>query len=142
MSKVICVVLVSAALTACTIEARPNPDICKPLEDNTREEGLLGDPELSAASIAAEACIHREAYRLASGQDEPATVSRAVIQACERDVSRYVSMTRARFYRAVDQSGEGDPNQAANQHVEVVEARFREEALMRVVEGRAGNCRL
>ena len=129
------------AIAGCSNDERPNPEICKPIDDNLSNGTLIGHPELSPAGNAADVCIHREAYRLASSSDDPAIVSRAVVQACEREVSRFVAISRASFYQAVQQSGEGDPAQSANQHVRSIEADLQNEALMRVVEGRAGNCR-
>lgn len=100
--------------------------------------------ELPWTKTDAEACLHRNAYRLAPSKDAADIVARAVVQACEQEVTKAASLYRADAYDfAVTVGRETTDN--ADRRAGEAEANalksYREYAMMRVVEGRAGNCK-
>lgn len=74
-------------------------------------------------------CAHRWAYRLAISRDPAPIVAKAVQRACEGVVSYYVQ----------EQYGKADIQTRADVRTEQL-AEVESEALMRVVQSRAGGC--
>lgn len=107
-------------------------------------EMLKMSDTLPWTKINAEACLHRNAYRLAPSKDAADIVARAVVQACESEVLKAVSLYRADSYDFAIRVGRATTDEAY-QTADGAEANaqksFLEYAMMRVVEGRAGNCK-
>lgn len=122
--------------------------VCQAVFEPTRvddaAEMLKMSDTLPWTKTAAEACLHRNAYRLSPSKDAADIVARAVVQACEGEVLKAVSLYRADSYDFAIRVGRATTDQA-DQMAVGAETRanrsYLEYAMMRVVEGRAGNCK-
>lgn len=122
--------------------------VCQPVYEATRVDDpgamLKMSNELPWTKTDAEACLHRNAYRLASSKDAADIVARAVVQACESEVMKAVSLYRADAYDFAVNVGRETTDGAharATRAEENALKSYLEYAMMRVVEGRAGNCK-
>lgn len=88
----------------------------------------------------AEACVHRQAYRLASSNDSAEIVAKAAVEACEPGID-IAARLAAREEREQDPVGlrlAGDPSLGTR--INDIKAAYERFALLKVVEGRAGGC--
>lgn len=88
----------------------------------------------------AERCLHRNAYRLAFASDDTDVIARATITACESQVERAVSHRRAAAFEEGDGVPLSDRIQAGDDAEAAARRSWTEYAVMRIIEGRAGNC--
>lgn len=83
-----------------------------------------------------EGCVHRWAYRLSRSPDPARVVAVATVQACETAISWYVTnnttMRAALGHAGID----------AEAFEAMIQKRAGDEALFRVVQARAGHCRV
>lgn len=98
---------------------------------------LWNDPEWRRGK--AEACIHRSAYRLARGGDDAAVIAPAVSAKCQDDIANAVSLASL---QPNDLFGSIWPSEfGLAERRNRSKAYYQDFALLKVVEGRAGNCR-
>lgn len=137
--------IAALALTACSTE---NSSICSPVPDLAEDVGpgaieAMARQDPAWLESRAVNCVHRWGYRLAGSDDDGATVAKAVMQACDGAVSAHASAQEnivLDFHRE-----DSAPN------VELMElgertrteklAQMEREALFRVQQARAGNCK-
>jgi hypothetical protein len=122
--------------------------VCQPVFEATQSDDpvamLKMSNEIPWTKTDAEACLHRNAYRLASSKDAADIVARAVVQACESEVMKAASLYRADAYDFAITVGRETTDGADARATKAEEGAlksYREYAMMRVVEGRAGNCK-
>jgi hypothetical protein len=85
----------------------------------------------------ADACVHRQAYRLATSGDPAATVAMAAIEACEPAVSHSAAINAHwEMEQGYIPAGAEVIARAAE-----IKANYERFALLKVVEGRAGGCK-
>lgn len=143
MKKSIFIGGIAMGLTGCG--AAQDNSICTsviypPFPDDASESVALQD-DLDWQWKRAEACLHRQGYRLAGSEDPAETVAKAVVEACEAEVGAAAALIHKRDF---DQSlaptvrGKMDEAQESERLARESYERF---ALLKVVEGRAGNCR-
>lgn len=110
------------------------PRASEAVEDSVRNQG---DPEWHR--VRTEACVHRKAYLLAPSDDPAETVADAVITYCQPNIDAAAS--RAAYSEAdPTNSGRFDSEMLERRTVEI-KASYNQLALLKVIEGRAGNCR-
>jgi len=122
-----------------------DPAICTPITDplspTSIEQAEQQNRDPVWVRLRAEACVHRNAYRIAGSPDEADVVARAVIEACSSAIDQSVAMTRSEGVLIL---GEMDPA-ARLAEGDAIEERARRSwqslALLKVVEGRAGRCK-
>lgn len=132
--------IVAVAITLAGCGARPDDSICTPIFDavtptDTQDSmRLQRDPDWQMKR--ADACVHRQAYRLAHSTDPAETVAKATVEACEAVISTSASINAA---HEVDQGyvGVGE----VTFRIDSIKAAYERMALLKVVEGRAGKCR-
>lgn len=136
--------LLALSLGGCSQSNSICQAIFEPTNVDDPVEMLKMSDTLPWTKTAAEACLHRNAYRLAASEDAADIVARAVVQACESEVLKAVSLYRADSYDFAIRVGRATTDQAY-QTADAAEANaqksYLEYAMMRVVEGRAGNCK-
>ncbi len=109
-----------------------NPDVCSSIsyldvgKANDRfVANKLPDPP--------EQCVHRWSYRLASASGSNIEIARAAVAACKEPIE----------FAAMPANRAGEPDPAAyDQAVKEVRADVFEQALFRVVQARAGKCKV
>lgn len=125
--------LLSLAVAAC---GSGGDRICSPpLPLSAAHDKLIasqGVAEVIAAREAAEACVHRWAYRLASAADPAEVVARAVVAACD-DAPAYNLRARAGLLQKNNMPFDGGAMVAEGERLKGL-------ALFRVVQARAGRC--
>lgn len=137
------IVAMTAVLASCAQGSDPKvciPIIEPPTADDPVEMVKMRDTlEWSIGN--AETCLHRNAYRLAKSTDESETVARAAVQACESAVERAISYRRATAFQAEPSGTPLDERLKVGDEAEAAARRsWFEFALLKVVEGRAGDC--
>lgn len=138
MNKMI-LIAVAATLAGCSNNGDPN--ICKFIIDYTAPTNM-SEAEKNRTDIGwqgnrASACIHRMAYRLAASNDPAETVTQAVLSACREQINTSTLATAEHMAKVFSRTDEASFERTVQQF----ENKFREEALVRVVEGRAGKCK-
>lgn len=134
----VAVVAASALLTGCG--GRGDPSVCTPILEPTTPSDA--DASLAAQRDAewqrqrADACVHRQAYRLAGSGDPAETVAAAVVEACEAAVAHSAAVN-AHWEMEQGYLAAGDQ---VIQRAAEIEANYERFALLKVVEGRAGGC--
>ena len=92
------------------------------------EVGSSSDEQAKIASL----CIHKFGYRFGRAEGENREIADAVVGRCRNSLDRVLHLKQE----------EGAQSDASFTSIDAkfIEDRFREEALRRVVEGRAGKC--
>lgn len=125
--------LLSLAVAACS---QGGERICSPpLPLSAAHDKLIvsqGVAEVLAAREAAEACVHRWGYRLASAPDAAETVARAVVAGCD-DAPAYSLQARTALLQKHNMAFDGGSMVAERERLKGL-------ALFRVVQARAGRC--
>lgn len=131
---------VALALAGCA--ETTNSAICKPIGDSTidgldRSPGNLNEGK---ARTLAQDCLHRNAYRLAQSDDTADIVARAVVEACEADIGVATALLHKSSYDSFPTRPIAQRTAEAGKVAEAAKGSYREYALLKVVEGRAGDC--
>lgn len=126
------------ALTGCTNNG--DPDICTAIVDapvaELSSESLENDFDPGWQRKNADACVHRQAYRLATSDDPAETVAKAVVEFCGGIIAT------SAIVNANDEVAKGLFTQdQRNQRADQIAANYEPFALSKVVEGRAGKCK-
>lgn len=137
------VAAITVSLASC---AQGNdPKICtqiiEPPSSTDPVAGVAKRDTLEWSMASAEACLHRNAYRLASSTDEAETVARAVVQACENAVERAVSYRRSGAFASGSDLPLSERVSVGDEAEAAARRSWTEFALLKVVEGRAGKCK-
>lgn len=136
--RAVCILLI-AGLAGCGVQADPNicEAITEPPEMPPQESR---DHMLERRRIAAEACVHRWAYRLARSNEAAPIVAQAVEERCETEITTGLMLVTPPVASRLER--EGTPYDRAWKEAE---AQGRDSyaalSMMRVVQARAGNCR-
>lgn len=131
LAKLILVAMSALTLAACG----QDNSICKIIIEPTTPDD--GSSNGGRESMAAEACIHRQAYNLAKSSDPAEIVAKATVESCEQQIDT-AARTSAHYTTTILKiEEEGHIDQRIGQIKEGYE-RF---ALLKVVEGRAGKCK-
>lgn len=116
--------------------------IIEPQQSSGVEDSLAKQPDPEWQRMRAEACVHRQAYRLAASPDPASTVAKAVVVYCENPidgVARVSAHSEIRLlgdHRATEQELD-----ALDKRIAEIKYSFEDFALSKVVEGRAGKCK-
>ena len=138
------VALATIVLTGCT--NRGNPTVCTSIQEppsaTSVEDSLASQQDPEWQRVRAEACVHRQSYRLASSSDPAETVAKAVVVHCESPID---GAARVSAHTEIDPAADDivtpeELNALAGRIAEIT-ANFEKYALSKVVEGRAGNCK-
>lgn len=130
--RALVIVLAAAALGACQDRDKPVAGVCKPFG-----EAQAAAPGPGAAAL--DDCLHRWAYTLARGRDEPGAVAAAVVTACSAHLSRWNQQALG----AEDPAGDA-PSLVTGRTTNPIAERANfasDRALFYVVQARAGDCR-
>lgn len=131
LAKLILVTMSALTLAACG----QDNSICKiVIEPTTADDGSSNG---GREGMAAEACIHRQAYNLAKSSDPAEVVAKAAIESCEQQIDT-AARTSAHYTTAllkIDDEGHID------QRIAQIKESYERFALLKVVEGRAGRCK-
>lgn len=135
------VITVATVLTLAGCGARPDNSICTAIidppspKDATESLALQGDAAWQVKR--ADACVHRQAYRLARSSDPATIVAKAVVEACRSPISAVGPLI------SLDERdvGVNPPRWVVDSRLREVDGLYEQRALSKVVEGRAGNCR-
>jgi hypothetical protein len=137
------IITAAIALTLMGCGARPNASICEPVVDpasaTSIEDGLTLQRDPAWQRKRADACVHREAYTLAASSDPAEVVAKAVGEACEANIDASARLTAAEERDPLGIRQAGD--QTIDARITEIKAAYERFALLKVVEGRAGNCR-
>lgn len=138
------VVLVTAGLTGCG--ALPNDKVCTaiyPAPGNGTPAALERDRDLGWQRQRAEACLHREAYKLAVADADILSITNAAIERCQPAFSMTVALAGdEEERRLLSERVSAETAFAANSVASGLESeRLDRMTSTWVVEGRAGNCR-
>lgn len=137
------VLLVSLFLTGCG--QNKGSDVCQPIAeadrpmDGVAQIEMMQTPEYAVAVT--ERCLHHHAYRLAGASDDMDVIARAAITACENQVERAVSQRRSAAFEEGTGISLSERIQAGDDAEAAARKSWTEYALMRAVEGRAGDCK-
>lgn len=118
--------------------------VIEPISLDDPVEMLKLSNTIEWAKSDAEACVHRNGYRLAGAKEAADLVARSVVQACESPIEKAVSFVRADQYDfavRVARATTDEADQSADESEAKARKSYLELAMMRVVEGRAGNCK-
>jgi hypothetical protein len=136
--------LLALGLFGCTQSNSVCQAITDPIALEDPVEMLRLSNTMAWAKSDAEACVHRNGYRLAGAKETADLVARSVVQACESPINKAVSFVRADQYdfavRVVRETTD-EADQSADEAEAKARKSYLELAIMRVVEGRAGNCK-
>lgn len=139
--------LVLAALVLSSCSGKDgDPNVCTPVLDppsaTSVEDSLARQRDPEWQRVRAEACVHRQAYRLATSPDPASTVAKAVVVYCEGPISATAGVSAY-----TERGGEAmrlpslEAMDIVNARIAEIETNFEKFALSKVVEGRAGKCR-
>lgn len=138
-------ILIALALLLVGCGARQDGSICMaivdPLTPQSAEDSLALQSDTDWQRARAEACVHRQAYRLAHSSDPAQTVATAVMEACDVPVAAAVALIRSKIYTATEGNRSEDRQASAQVYADDALKSYERLALLKVVEGRAGNCR-
>lgn len=117
--------------------------IIEPREASGVEDSLENQRSPEWQRVRAEACVHRQAYRLATSSDPAPTVAKAVVVYCENpiDAVARVSAFAERDPLAIRTPSDGTMK-VIDDRIAEIKTNFESFALSKVVEGRAGKCRV
>lgn len=130
--------LLILSLAGCSTQADPNT--CEPIvEPPDMPPQESSERMLERRRIAAEACVHRWAYRLAKSDEAAPIVAKAVEERCETEITTGLMLVTPQVARQLERNGV-----PSSQAWKDAEAQGRKSyaalSLMRVVQARAGNC--
>jgi len=142
MNKLILIAIVGT-ITAC--QAGPDESICtaiiEPMTPVDAEDSVRLQSNGDWVRTRAEACVHRQAYRLAASSDPAETVAKAALEACEAEVGAAVALMHGRTYDGTAGLNRELRLESAKLYADRAADSYKSLALLKVVEGRAGNCR-
>lgn len=140
MRTLIAMTAFAAMLAGC--QNSGDPKICTMIIDPppppSLDRQMTSQEEVNWNRTRAEACLHRQAYRLANSSDPAETVAHAVTEACEAPIAE-----SAAWIHKVTWDGATSDEQAAlseQARLAAIES-YGSFALLKVVEGRAGKCK-
>lgn len=138
--------IIAAALILTGCSNNGDPSVCTPILDprsaSSIEDGIQLQRDPSWQLARAEACVHRQAYRLATSPDPAPTVAEAVVVFCEgpiqatADVSAYSEQGKEAIRMPTQETMD-----IINARIAQIKTNFESYALSKVVEGRAGKCK-
>lgn len=132
-------VAASALLTGCG--SRGDSSVCTPILEPTTpadaEASVAAQRDADWQRKRADACVHRQAYRLAASGDPAETVAAAAVEACEAAVAHSAAVN-AHWEMEQGYLAAGDQ---VIQRAADIKANYQRFALLKVVEGRAGRCK-
>lgn len=135
------VLIAAVAITLAGCGVRPDDSICTPIFDPPSAQSADDSLEFSESPDwqrkRADACVHRQAYRLALSEDPAETVAKAVVEFCASPIAGSAVLNAN---KEVDQ-GYIDASERDARMEAIVKA-YEPFALSKVVEGRAGKCRV
>lgn len=131
-------------LTGCS--PQPDNDVCTRIieapQPTDAEDSLAKQRDPQWQLVRAEACVHRQAYRLAASPDPAPTVAKAVVVFCEAPID---GVARVSAFAERDplsiRSPSDETMRVVDERIAEIKANFEDFALSKVVEGRAGKCR-
>ena len=135
------VIITAIVLTLTGCGPRHDNTICAPIIDpptpKDSTEAVANQSDAGWQVARADACVHRQSYRLANSSDPATVVAKAVVEACGPPIS---SAARS---AAMDEQEVGGtvPGWTIQSRITGIEAAYERFALSKVVEGRAGRCR-
>ena len=142
MNKPVLIAVAAIALAGC--QARPNSNICTPIIEPLTPVDVQDSSRLQSdvdwQRTRAEACVHRQAYRLAPSTDPAETVARAALEACDAEIGAAVALIHGRTYDATQGFSREQKLESAKYYADRASKSYERLALLKVVEGRAGKC--
>lgn len=134
-------VAIGAALLLGSCGPQPDSNICLKVSAPEAPAGRSVQFNEEWQRQNAEACVHRQAYRLAKSGDPAQTVADAVVEACESEIGTATMFIHGRTFRESLAPDIQTKVKEAEADQKRAEASYRSLALLKVVEGRAGHCR-
>ncbi|RYF30183.1 MAG: hypothetical protein EOO23_05705 [Comamonadaceae bacterium] len=123
-----------------------DPSVCTPVLEPRRsssvEDSLAKQQNPDWQLVRAEACVHRQAYRLAKSPDPAPIVAKAVVVYCEAPIDGVARVSaHSEIDAAADDLVTSEELSALADRIAEIKTNFESYALSKVVEGRAGKCR-
>jgi len=132
------VIAVALILTGCSNKG--DPAICTvitdPVESESSEQFLKDEMSPSWNKAKADACVHRQAYRLSQSSDPAATIAKAAVEICGGEIATSAILNaNEEVHNRIIAMNQRDRRADAIAHA------YEAFALSKVVEGRAGKCK-
>lgn len=139
----IAIILTGLVLAGCSNTGKNEvcSQIIEPQQSSGVDDSLAKQQDPEWQRIRAEACVHRQAYRLAASPDPAPTVAKAVVVFCESPID---GVARVSAYAERDPLAIRIPSEetmrVVDERIAEIKRNFEAFALSKVVEGRAGKC--
>lgn len=133
MHRVVFILALTTTLAGCGLGQ--DNSICTVIPSTTLPDD--GSDTGGREGMIAEACVHRQAYRLSRSSDPAEIVARAAIEACEQPIDTAARLS-ARYTHDTLRLNDEDH---IDVRIEQIKEGYERLALLKVVEGRAGKCR-